>query len=230
MSKIKVLVADDHRIVAEGLRSLLEPTFELVAIVENGHELITVAKELDPDVIVVDISMPLLNGIDAVTQIRNAGIRAKIVFLTMHPEASYARRALATGASAYVLKHSATSQLLFAIQEALAGRIFVSPTVAAKINGTRTREDVSLDALDGLTVRQREVLQLLAEGYSAKQVSTVLEISRRTVEYHKYHLMEVLGLHKSAELIQFAVEHGLVPQSPTPHSHIHRYRQRLKNQ
>ncbi len=226
MSKIKVLLADDHRIVAEGLRRLLEPTYEVVAIVENGRELIAAAKELEPEVIVVDISMPLLNGIDAATQIRNAGIRAKIVFLTMHAEANYARRALATGASAYVLKHSASSELLLAIHRALGGRYFVTPTVAAKINRTRTPEDVSLDALDGLTVRQREVLQLLAEGYSAKQVAAVLEISRRTVEYHKYHIMEILDLHTSAELVQFAVERGLVLQSPTPHSR----RQRLKNQ
>ena len=218
MSKIKVLLADDHRIVAEGLRRLLEPTYELVAIVENGRELIAAAKELEPEVIIVDISMPLLNGIDAAIQIRKAGIRAKIVFLTMHSEANYARRALATGASAYVLKHSASSELLLAIHEALAGRSFVTPTLAAKINRTRTPEDVSLDALDGLTVRQREVLQLLAEGYSAKQVSTVLEISRRTVEYHKYHIMEILDLRKSAELIQFAVQHGLVLQSLTPDS------------
>ena len=218
MSKIKVLLADDHRIVAEGLRRLLEPTYELVAIVENGRELIAAAKELEPEVIIVDISMPLLNGIDAAIQIRKAGIRAKIVFLTMHSEANYARRALAAGASAYVLKHSASSELLLAIQRALAGRSFVTPTLAAKINRTRTPEDVSLDALDGLTVRQREVLQLLAEGYSAKQVSTVLEISRRTVEYHKYHIMEILDLRKSAELIQFAVQHGLVLQSLTPDS------------
>jgi DNA-binding NarL/FixJ family response regulator len=226
MSKIKVLLADDHRIVAEGLRRLLEPTYELVAIVENGRELIAAAKELEPEVIVADISMPLLNGIDAATQIRNAGIRAKIVFLTMHAEANYARRALAAGASAYVLKHSASSELHVAIQRALAGRYYVTPTVAAKIDRTRTPEDVSLDALDGLTVRQREVLQLLAEGYSAKQVSTFLKISRRTVEYHKYHIMEILDFHKSAELIQFAVERGLVLQSLTPHS----CRQRPKNQ
>ena len=210
MSKIKVLVADDHRIVAEGLRSLLEPTFELVAIVENGRELIAAAKELEPEVIIVDISMPLLNGIDAAIQIRKAGIRAKIVFLTMHSEANYARRALAAGASAYVLKHSASSELLLAIQRALAGRSFVTPTLAAKINRTRTPEDVSLDALDGLTVRQREVLQLLAEGHSAREISSTLNLSRRTVEYHKYHIMEVLGVRKSAELIRFAVEHGLV--------------------
>jgi len=219
-------VADDHQIVAEGLRRLLEPTYELVAIVENGREMVAAAKKLKPDVIVVDISMPLLNGIDAVSEIRNAGIQAKIIYLTMHLEVNYARRALATGASAYVLKHSASSELLFAIQQALAGRYFVSPTIAAKINSTRTPEDVSLNALDGLTVRQREVLQLLAEGYSAKEVSTVLEISRRTVEYHKYRIMKILGLHKSAELIQFAVQHGLVLQSLTPHSR----RQRLKNQ
>ncbi len=226
MDKIRVLVADDHQIVAEGLRRLLEPTYELVALVENGREMVAAAKKLKPDVIVVDISMPLLNGIDAVSEIRNAGIQAKIIYLTMHLEANYARRALALGASAYVLKHSASSELLFAIQQALAGRCFVTPTIATKINLTGTHKDVVLDALDELTVRQREVLQLLAEGYSAKEVSTVLEISRRTVEYHKYRIMKILGLQKSAELIQFAVQHGLVLQSLTPHSR----RQRLKNQ
>ena len=210
MAKIKILVADDHPIVCEGLRNLLEPTFELVAIVENGREMIAAAKELEPDAIVVDISMPFLNGIDAVRIIRSEGIQAKIIFLTMHTEASYARRALAAGASAYVLKHSASSELLFAIQQSLAGRTFVTPTIAAKITHTLSAEEVSLDALEELTVRQREVLQLLAEGRSAKEISSILNLSRRTVEYHKYHLMKILGLHKSAELIQFAVAHGLV--------------------
>lgn len=222
MPKIKVLIADDHRIVAEGLRSLLEPTFELVAIVENGRELIAAAKKFKPEVIIVDISMPLLNGIDAATQIRSAGIQSKIIFLTMHSEASYARRALATGASAYVLKHSASSELLFAIQQALAGQTYVTPTVAAKMTKNRAPQEVSLNAVDELTARQREVLQLLAEGHSAKKISTILNLSRRTVEYHKYHLMEVLGLHKSAELIQFAVERGLVLQSMTPGNGSHR--------
>jgi len=210
MAKIKILVADDHPIVAEGLRSLLEPTFEVVAIVENGRELIVAAKKLKPDVIVVDISMPLLNGIDAVSQIRSEGLKAKIIFLTMHTEASYARRALAKGASGYVLKHSASNELLFAIRQALAGRTFVTSTVSARIEHTRAAEEASLNALEELTIRQREVLQLLAEGHSAKHISSILNLSRRTVEYHKYNLMKVLGFHKSAELIQFAVQHGLV--------------------
>jgi len=210
MAKIRILVADDHPIVAEGLRSLLEPTFEVVAIVQNGRELVVAAKKLNPDVIVADISMPLLNGIDAVSQIRNAGIQAKIIFLTMHTETNYARRALAEGASGYVLKHSASSELLFAIQQALAGRTFVTPTIAANIKHTRAAKEASLNALEELTVRQREVLQLLAEGHSASEISSILNLSRRTIEYHKYHLMEILGLHKSAELIQFAIQHGLV--------------------
>ncbi len=222
MSKIKVLLADDHRIMAEGLRRLLEPTYELVAVVENGRELIAAAKELEPEVIVVDISMPLLNGIDAVTQIRSAGIQAKIIFLTMHSDANYARRALATGASAYVLKHSASGELLFAIQCALAGRNFVTPTVAAKMTKNRVGQEVSLNAVDELTARQREVLQLLAEGHSAKQISIILKLSRRTVEYHKYNLMKILGLQKSAELIRFAFQHGIVRESLTPGNSSHR--------
>ena len=210
MRKIRILLADDHRIVAEGLRGLLEPTFELVAIVENGREMIAAAKKLKPEVIVVDISMPLLNGIDAVTEINNAGIQAKIIFLTMHPEAIYARRALAAGASGYVLKRSAASELLFAIREALAGRCFVTPTVAEKIKHAPATENVSMSSLGQLTLRQREVLQLLAEGKSAKEAATILRISRRTVEYHKYRIMDVLGVYKSAELTQFAVQQGLL--------------------
>jgi len=209
MAKIKILLADDHRIVVEGLRSLLEPTYEILAIAENGYDMIDFAKELKPDVIVVDISMPLLNGIDAVRQIRSAGIQAKIIFLTMHSEAYYARRALDAGASGYVLKHSASTELLFAIRQALAGRHYVSPTIAAKIADTQVPDEVSLNALDELTARQREVLQLLAEGHSAKEISAILSISSRTVEYHKYHLMELLGFRKTAELIQFAVHTGL---------------------
>ena len=215
MYKRKILVADDHPIVAEGLRSLLEPNFELVAIVESGRELIAAAKKLKPDVIVVDISMPVLNGIDAISQIRSEGIQAKIIFLTMHLEANYARRAFAAGASGYVLKHSACSELLFAIREALMGRCFLTPIIAAKIERTRTTpKEISLNALDDLTVRQREVLQLMAEGHSAKQVSIVLTISPRTVEYHKYRIMEILGFHKSTELTQFAGQHGLILRSP----------------
>lgn len=210
MRKIRILLADDHRIVAEGLRGLLEPTFELVAIVENGHEMIAAAKKLKPEVIVVDISMPLLNGIDAVTEINNAGIQAKIIFLTMHPEAIYAQRALAAGASGYVLKRSAASELLFAIREALAGRCFVTPTVAEKIKHAPAPENVSMSSLGQLTLRQREVLQLLAEGKSAKEAATILRISRRTVEYHKYRIMDVLRVYKSAELTQFAVQQGLL--------------------
>ena len=150
-----------------------------------------------------------LNGIDAVSQIRSAGIQAKIIFLTMHSEAYYARRALVAGASGYVLKHSASTELLFAIRQALVGRHYVTPTIAAKIADTQVPDEVSLSALDELTARQREVLQLLAEGHSAKEISAVLSISSRTVEYHKYHLMEVLGFRKTAELIQFAVHTGL---------------------
>jgi len=171
MRKTKILLADDHRIVAEGLRGLLEPTFELVAIVEDGREMITAAKKLKPEVIVVDISMPLLNGIDAVTEINNAGIQAKIIFLTMHPEVIYAQRALAAGASGYVLKHSASSELLFAIRQALAGKCFVTPAVAEKIRQAPAHEGVSMNSLDQLTLRQREVLQLLAEGNSAKEIA-----------------------------------------------------------
>jgi DNA-binding NarL/FixJ family response regulator len=211
MNKARVLLADDHKIVAEGLRGLLEPEFELVGIVENGRELIAKAEELGPDVIVADITMPSLNGIEAVAQLKKAGSNAKFVFLTMHQDVMYAKRAFEAGASGFVLKHSAPDELLTAIREALKGRTYVTPMIAGELmKSYKDSPDLQKNALGKLTPRQREVLQLLAEGKLAKEIAKTLHISTRTVEFHKYRMMEELRIKTSAELVQFAIKHGII--------------------
>jgi len=211
MRKARLLLADDHRIVAEGLRSLLEPEFELVEIVEDGRALVARAQVLCPDVIVADITMPLLNGIEAALQLRKADVAAKIVFLTMHQDVTYAAKAFELGASGFVLKHSAPSELVTAIREALAGRTYVTPLIAKELmqayrDGTAQRQAAATE----LTPRQREVLQLFAEGHSAKEVASVLRISPRTAEFHKASIMKLLGIHTTAELTQYAARHGII--------------------
>ncbi len=211
MRRPRVLLADDHKIVAEGIRSLLEPEFELVGIVEDGRALVSAAQKLNPDVLVSDISMPLLNGIEAAQQIKKVTPKVKILFLTMHPDVTYATRALEAGASGYVLKHAAPSELITAIHEVLKGRIYLTPMIAKDVlesfsGGSHKGRKSDLE----LTPRQREVLQLVSEGRSAKEIASILNISTRTVEFHKYRLMETLGLRTNAELIQYAIKHGIV--------------------
>jgi DNA-binding NarL/FixJ family response regulator len=210
MTRPRILIADDHRMVAEGLQGVLEPTYELVDIVADGRQLVEATRRLQPDVIVADISMPQLNGLDAIVQIRRGGCTAKIVFLTMHSDALYAARAMRAGASAYVLKQSASTELLTAIREALAGRTYVAPVLAevvARMLAAGT-EDSSREVL--LTPRQREVLQLFAEGHSAKEVAKLLQISVRTAENHKAHVTQMLGATSTADLVQCAIRHGLI--------------------
>jgi len=207
MSHLRIVIADDHRMLAEGLRSLLEPDYELVEIVEDGRALVQAAQRLQPDVIVADITMPSLNGLDAVEQLRGLGCSAKVIFLTMHKDSLYAARAMRVGASGFLLKHSASEELLTAIHEALAGRTYVTPAIAELL------ERLPLRAPDGdvsLTRRQREVLQLFAEGHSAKQVARMLHISARTAEGHKAQIMNLLGAHSTADLVQCAIRHGLI--------------------
>ena len=211
MKRARVLLADDHRILAEGLRSLLEPEFELVEIVEDGRTLVARAKELLPDVIVADITMPLLNGIEAVLQLKKADVPAKVVFLTMHQDVTYAAKAFELGASGFVLKHSAPSELVTAIREALAGRTYVTPLIAGDLmqayrDGATKQQEPPAE----LTPRQRESLQLFAEGRSAKEVARILHISPRTAEFHKASIMKLLGIRTTAELAQYAVRHGII--------------------
>jgi DNA-binding NarL/FixJ family response regulator len=210
MKKPRVLLADDHRIVAEGLRSLLEPEFDLVGAVEDGRALIAAVEELQPDVAVVDVSMPKLNGIEAVRQIKQKNKRIKIVFLTMHPDVAYAASAFEAGASGYVLKHSAPAELVMAIKEALEGRTYVTPRIAGELMHAYREGTTRPNGLAEITPRQREVLQLLAEGRSTKEIASTLVISTRTVEFHKYRMMEDLGIKTVAELIRYAVKQGIV--------------------
>ncbi len=207
----RVLLADDHLLVAEALKSLLTPEFDLVGVVEDGRALVEAAGRLRPDVIVADITMPHLNGIDAMAQLRQGGDRTPVVFLTMHRDVTFARRALDAGASGFVLKHSASVELVAAIRAALQGKTYLTPQLAGEVlEAMKEGSEQAGDPVASLTPRQREVLQLLAEGRSAKEIAASLEISARTVEFHKYQMMETLGLHTNAELIHFAIKHGLV--------------------
>jgi DNA-binding NarL/FixJ family response regulator len=206
----RVLLADDHRMVAEGLKSLLSAEFELVDVVEDGRALVEAARKLHPDVIVADITMPQLNGLDALGQLKKDNPRVKLVFLTMHQDVAYARRALEEGAAGFVLKHSAPAELLTAIRAALEGKTYLTPALAGDVIHALHGKDAPEDPAGRLTARQREILQLLAEGNSAKQIAGTLGISSRTVEFHKYQMMELLHLHNSAELIHFAIKQGIV--------------------
>ncbi|MFO1423505.1 MAG: response regulator transcription factor [Candidatus Competibacteraceae bacterium] len=206
----RVLLADDHRLVAEGLRSLLAVEFEVVGMVEDGRALIEATRTLRPDVVVADITMPQLNGIDALASLRKDSPGIKVVFLTMHQEVAYARRALEAGALGYVLKHSAPAELIAAIRAALEGKTYLTPVLAGEVVQSLNADPGNArDPVAALTSRQREVLRLLAEGQSAKQIGAALAISARTVEFHKYQMMDVLGLNTSAELVHFALKHGI---------------------
>ncbi|MCM2679631.1 response regulator [Echinimonas agarilytica] len=209
--KKTLILADDHVIVSEGIKNLLMQEYEVVATVENGRDLITQAKKLNPDVIVSDVSMPLLNGIDALNKLREQHVDTKVVFLTMHPDVKYAIRALDAGASGYVLKNSAADELLAAVEAALVGRTFITSLLAAEVmEAYRLGGDQkNADPLALLSPRQKEVLQLLAEGRTAKEVANVMNISSRTVEFHKYKIIEVLKLDNARELVKFAIENGL---------------------
>ena len=201
MSRARVLLADDHRIVAAGLQALLSVDYELVGQAQDGRSLLELARQVPADFIVADISMPGLNGIDALRQMRREGLDVPVVFLTMHTEPAYARRALEAGAAGYVLKHAAPQELLQALQAAAKGNIYISREIAAEVLGApghRTERDPA----SGLTPRQREIIVLLVEGRSAKEIARLLDISHRTVEYHKYQAMEALGVATNAELIQ----------------------------
>ena len=211
MSKARVLLADDHRIVIEGLKKLLEPEYDVVGTVEDGRALMAAVGELQPDVVVADISMPHLNGIEAVRQIKQKNPGVRVIMLTMHQDVQYAVRAFEAGASGFVLKVSAPSELMTAIAEALKGKTYVTPKIAGELLQSyregKENPEVGYRELSG---RQREILQLVAEGHSAKEIGKILNISARTVESHKYQIMEVLNVKTSVELVQFAIKHGII--------------------
>jgi DNA-binding NarL/FixJ family response regulator len=204
----RILIADDHVLVVEGLRKLLEDEFDVVGAVDNGRALLAAAERLKPDVVLVDVSMPLLNGIDACAHLRALVPSTRVVVLTMHADRSYAAEAFRAGAAGYVLKGSATPELVRAIRSVLRGGRYVARALPA---GVLARERLAGEARPGhLTLRQREVLQLVAEGRSAKQIAAVLRISVKTVEFHKARVMDQLALRSTAELTRYAVQHGIV--------------------
>jgi DNA-binding NarL/FixJ family response regulator len=211
MSKPRILIADDHQILAEGVRNLLEKEFDIVGVLADGRELLSAAVEHRPDVIVTDIAMPSLNGIEAAAQIRDMGVKAKVIYLTQHRDVAYARRAMEAGAAGFVLKHSASSELLMAVREALQGRTYITPMIAGELlQSYREDESGRHNSVQRLTTRQQEVLQLIAEGNSAKEVASVLRISIRTAEAHKARILEALGLESTAALVKYAIRNGII--------------------
>jgi len=206
--KARVLLADDHSITLSGMRSVIGDQHELVGAVGDGRALLTEALRLRPQLIILDVSMPLLNGIEAARKLRQELPQAKLLFVSMHSNAMYVREALSAGASGYVLKSSAAEELLPAIQKVLEGGVYISSSL-----GPATFEGASSSRLvHGLTSRQREVLQLIAEGRSSKEVANLLGTSVKTANFHRYQLKKKLGVHSIAELAAFAVRRGLVSE------------------
>jgi len=212
--RIRVGIAEDHQLVLDGIRKVIEGECEVVGTATDGRVAITMATEQSPDVMLMDIALPLLNGLDAARQIKQVNPNIRIVFVTIQTNRDYVREAFEAGASGYVLKQSASSELFSAIYEVYNGRFFLSSLIAERfLAGKLTAGETNpLRLFTALTPRQREVLQLVAEGRSAKEIAAQLYISVKTVEFHKKHLMEELNLRTSAELIRYAVEKGFVMQ------------------
>ncbi len=213
MTPTSVLLADDHAVVLEGLRRILDrPEFNIVGALRDGRALVEAAARLQPDLIVADVSMPLLSGIEAARQILRGDSKAKIIFLTIHPDVTYAVEAINAGASGYALKTEAGDELIKAIREVLAGRTYITPSLAEPVSqALQPRRKRSHRNPGTLTSRQHEVLQLLAKGKQPKEIAGLLNVSHRTVEFHKYRIMETLGLRSVAELAGYAVKRGIVP-------------------
>jgi DNA-binding NarL/FixJ family response regulator len=207
MTRPRILMADDHLMLLEAFKALLEPDFEVVGTVTDGRTLVEEFSRLHPDVVLLDVAMPLLNGLDAGRQLKAQRRSVKLIYLTMNPDPDLAGEALRLGASGYVLKSSAAQELKQAIQEALRGRSYITPLITRDVVGSLIGQRTSRHEL---TTRQREVLQLLAEGKSMKEVAAILDLTPRTVAFHKYRMMEQLRLKTSAELVKFAVQQGVV--------------------
>ncbi len=208
MSRPRVLLADDHTLLLEAFEKLLAEECEVVGTVSNGQALLEAAAQLRPDVVVVDIMMPLMNGIDAARRLKELDPDIRIVFLTMNEDPDLAAEAFRAGASAYLLKRSAASELLTAIRETMKRRSYVTPLVTKELVGSMI-EHPRKQAVH-LTTRQREVVQLVAEGRSMKEIAAILKITPRTVAFHKYQVMEQLGISTTAELIQYAIRQHIV--------------------
>ena len=210
MIRPRVLLADDHTLLLEAFSKLLAEDCDIVGTVSDGRALIEAAKTLKPDVVVADIAMPLLNGIDATRQLKQLLPATKVVVLTMNEDPDLAVEAFRAGASGYLLKRSAASELLTAIREVMQRRSYVTPLVTAGFVGSILQDPHKARSADQLTPRQREVLQLIAEGRSMKEIASILDVTPRTVAFHKYQMMEHLRIRTTAELIQFAIRHHIV--------------------
>lgn len=206
----RVLLADDHRLLLDAFERLLEPTFEIVAKVVDGRALLKTAEALRPDVIVLDIALPKLNGLDAGRRLRERQPDTKLVFLTVNDDPEIVAEAMRIGASAYLLKGSAASELFRAIQETVRGGTYLTPKLRGPLAKAVGRSSNNKTARTMLTTRQREVLQLLAEGHSMKQVARMLEVTTRTVAFHKYGIMKSHRIESNAELFKYAIKEGLV--------------------
>jgi DNA-binding NarL/FixJ family response regulator len=214
MRKARILLADDHTLLLQACEMMLALDYDIPAVFTDGRALVAAAPALKPDAIILDISMPLLNGLDAGRELKKLMPGVKLIFLTMYPDPDLAREAISAGASAYLLKTSAASELEKAIREALKGRLYVTPAIAKAMADSFIQNPEVKHVSRELTPRQREVLQLLAEGRPMKEAAYILDVSTRTIAFHKYRMMETLGLKSSAELIQFAVAQHLVSQKP----------------
>ncbi|NGZ11826.1 MAG: response regulator transcription factor [Nitrospira sp. LK70] len=214
MSKPRVLLADDHTLVREGFKKLLEDQCQVVGSVEDGRSLLDAAKRLRPDIVVLDISMPQLNGLDAARRLRKIVPQARLIFVTVHADQDYVTQAFKAGASAYLLKRSAGSELSLAVEAVRNGNYYVTSLIAKDlVQSAISESEPNIGDQNRLPVRQREILQLVAEGRTLKEIASTLGLSPKTVEYHKSKLMEQLGLHTTAELTKYALAHGLTPSS-----------------
>ena len=205
-NRARILLADDHTIVAESLARLLEREHDLVGVVRNGAEMLEAARRVHPDVIVSDVGMPEMSGLDAMKRLKMEGARSRVIFLTMHEDAALAGEALRAGASGYLLKDCAGDELFTAIREAMAGRVYLTPRIAREAIAAVAS---GMSPLNRLTPRQRDVLRLVVRGRTMKEVASDLSLSPRTVETHKYVMMHLLGVQNTAELIQYALRHGI---------------------
>ncbi|MEQ1790914.1 MAG: response regulator transcription factor [Nitrospiraceae bacterium] len=212
MKKPRVLMADDHSLILAGLRKLVEADCDVVGAVEDGRSLVEAAQRLRPDLILLDISMPLLNGLEAARQLRTLVPDCKLIFLTMHASPTYAAEAFQAGASGYLLKRSAASELGLAIKAVLHGQHYLTPSLTKEVLDSVLKPSTGErgEPVSGaLTARQREVLQLVAEGHGTKEIATILSVSVKTVEFHKSRLMQQLDLHTTADLTKYAITHGI---------------------
>jgi len=206
----RVILADDHTLIAEALHRLIAPQFDVVATVADGRALLDSAASLKPDVVVVDIAMPLLNGLEAGRRLKQKMPGVKLIFLTMNEDPELAMEAMKSGASGYVLKQSAASELLHALQAALQGKSYVTPRIARRMQESFIRNPQGRKHHESLTPRQKEVVHLLAEGKSMKEAADILRLAPRTVAFHKYRVMQDLGLKTNADLIRFAIKNRIV--------------------